>query len=309
MPYCEGMARVFAAADVGSNTVHLLVAGVDGARVSRLRNESEWLSLGEIVSREGRIPPAEEARLIGVLKSYRATATSFKAEGLYVFATEAMRLASNHDQVIERVQREAGVTIELITPRREAELSRLGSTIDTPVPSPAGLIEVGGGSAQVARCDDEAITDEASLPLGTGRLIAAHGLTQPSTPDQVARLTAAVRAEAVRVAEFGPVECVVASGGVARGLWRALHPDGDKSLAREELEYAAWAARRLSIDAICGRFGVKAKRAATLLPGATVFLELLSVLGQDTMRLSEFGVREGAVLEMARGRLEAACRA
>lgn len=308
MSYFDHMARVYAAADVGSNTVHLLVAAVEGNRVSRVRNESEWLSLGEIVSREGRIPASEEARLINVLKAYRSTSNSMKAERLYVFATEAMRLATNHDQVLERVHREAGVSIDLITPRREAELSWRGTGIDSRGPCPAALVEVGGGSAQVALCDDETISDEVSLPLGTGRLIAAHGLTQPASPEQVERLTKMATLEAERVASFGPVERIVASGGVARGLWRALHPDGIKNLTREELAYAAWAAQRLSIDTICARFGVKSKRAATLLPGATVLLALLDALGRDTIQISEFGVREGAVLEMARGRLEP-CRA
>ncbi|MFX8562016.1 hypothetical protein ABTM00_20000, partial [Acinetobacter baumannii] len=47
---------------------------------------------------------------------------------------------------------------------------------------------------------------------------------------------------------------VVASGGVARGLWRALHPDGDPSIHRNELDYVAWASARLSSQRTATRF-------------------------------------------------------
>ena len=97
----------------------------------------------------------------------------------------------------------------------------------------------------------------------------------------------------------------MASGGVARGLWRALHPDGEKRLHRAELEYLAWSVQRLTIDRAINRFGVKAKRVGTLLPGAMVYLALMERFDLTEMSVSEFGVREGAILEMARGKVEA----
>jgi exopolyphosphatase / guanosine-5'-triphosphate,3'-diphosphate pyrophosphatase len=91
----------------------------------------------------------------------------------------------------------------------------------------------------------------------------------------------------------------VASGGVARGLWRALHPDGDKTLSMEEIEYMAWAAARLPIDRIITRFGVKTRRAGTMLAGALVYRALMRHFNFKEMIVSEFGIREGAVLKMA----------
>jgi len=90
-------------------------------------------------------------------------------------------------------------------------------------------------------------------------------------------------------------------GGVARGLWRALHPDGEKRLALAEIEYLIWATERLSTERIIERFNVKPKRAGTLLPGALVYLALMRKFGVAELAISEFGVREGAILNMAKG--------
>ena len=99
-----------------------------------------------------------------------------------------------------------------------------------------------------------------------------------------------------------PAVRMVASGGVARGLLRVLHPDGDPVLAVPEIEYVRWAAARLSQEQIVRRFSVKGKRAATLVPGAIVYLELMNALGHPYVSVSEYGVREGAVLEMVERR-------
>jgi exopolyphosphatase/guanosine-5'-triphosphate,3'-diphosphate pyrophosphatase len=292
------MPRVLAAADIGSNTVHLLVASFDGNRLSRIRNESDWLSLGEVVSREGLVPDAHRQRLITTLASFKASAQAAKAERFYVFATEAMRQAANHDEVLVEIQSRLGLAVDIIPARREAELSRLGVMIDSKGQTPMLLIEVGGGSAQVARCEGDGITEEASLPLGTGRLIARASLEYPCRPHQLRLLEAEIDEHVERCRDFGEVLRIVSCGGVARGLWRALHPDGDRTVHAEELDYLAWSAARLPVETISVRFGVKLKRAATLAPGALVYRRLLDAFGHQTMTVSEYGVREGAILEM-----------
>ena len=92
---------------------------------------------------------------------------------------------------------------------------------------------------------------------------------------------------------------MVASGGIARGLIRALHPDGDKALHAYELDYAVRTAQGLSIDALTRRFNVKQKRAQSLLPGGTVYRAILRHFGLESMVVSEFGVREGLIMEAA----------
>lgn len=296
------MARILAAADIGSNTAHLLVAATDGDIVMRIDNLNEWIPLGELVARQGEIPKEYADQLVGVMKEFRRVAAAKRADKIYVFATEAMRVASNHSSVLKRIKTETGISVDLIPPQREAELSFIGVRLDTKEMEPDLMFEVGGGSAQVAVVTGKGIQEELSLPLGTGRIIANSGMVTPCTPEAKQRAREYIDQTLVACdLQASPKPRAIASGGVARGLWRALHPDGEKRLAREEIGYLIWATERLSLERIIERFNVKPKRAGTLLPGAMVYEALMDRFGLTEIMVSEFGVREGAILEMANG--------
>lgn len=289
---------ILAAADIGSNTVHLLIGDTDGLIVRRLVNESDWLSLGEVVSRQKKIPAAESDLLLATLARFQQLTKTHKAERFYVFATEAMRVAENHEAVLERLRKALKIKVDLITPEREAELSWRGVQIDAESVGPTALIEIGGGSAQVALCDGERVQKDISLPLGTGRLIAQTRLSYPCDPVEVEQLTELINRIVEPIKTLDTPRRAVASGGVARGIWRAIHPDSDREVHVEELRYIEWVCQRLTVERIALRFNVRSKRAQTLLPGAIAFRRLLEELNQESMMISEYGVREGALIEM-----------
>jgi exopolyphosphatase/guanosine-5'-triphosphate,3'-diphosphate pyrophosphatase len=298
------MARVLAAADIGSNTAHMLLAATDGYLVTRLDNRNEWIPLGETVSRKGVIPDEIVEQLVLALKEFRRVASNQRAEGFYVFATEGMRMAANHGEVLGHLKSETGIEVDLISPRREAELSFLGISLDTRHVDATLLFEVGGGSAQIAEIDDGALTDQISLPLGTGRVIATAGLRNPCPPTEFKLAENYVKRQLRHCSIRQQGGAAVLSGGVGRGLWRALHPDGEKLLAIDELRYMEWSASRLTIDRLVHRFDVKTKRAGTLLPGALIYRCLMEHFDLEEVFVSEFGVREGAILEMAQGKVK-----
>ncbi len=299
------MAEVYAAGDIGSNTAHLLIAASDGELVMRLENYNEWVSLGEVVARKGKIPTELVDQLVLALKEFRRMAESRDAKGFYIFATEALRKAKNTDHVLGRIRDEAGVSVDLIKPSREAELGLRGVLLDSQKTEANLLLEVGGGSAQVATLAGEDLGDKVSLPLGSGRVIAEAAIEYPCDAAALVRAERYLERELARCDIRVGSPSVLANGGVARGLRKALHPDGDRMLYLEELDYAVWACSRLSLDRIVERFRVEGKRAATLLPGALIYRALLRHFNADRMQVSQFGVREGAILEMAQGRLQA----
>lgn len=298
------MTRLFAAADIGSNTAHLLVAATDGELVMRVDNLNEWIPLGETVARRGEIPKETADALVLAMREFRRTAESRKAERLYVFATEAVRIARNSDAVLARIKRETGVTVEVVTGAREAELSLRGVSLDSRHSGANLLIEVGGGSAQIGRLDGDGFTALCSLPLGTGRVIAESSVTNPCPDFALAAAQRYVRAQLAKCTIEPPGGLAVVCGGVARGLWRALHPDGEKPLFPFELDYLLAATARLPVDRVVNRFSVKTRRAATLLPGAIVYSEILKHFKIEAVLVSEFGVREGAILDLAAGRIK-----
>ncbi|MEI7986958.1 MAG: hypothetical protein WCI55_15130 [Armatimonadota bacterium] len=297
------MVRTFAAADIGSNTAHLLVAATDGELVMRVDNLNEWIPLGEVVSRLGEIPKDVMEMLTLAVKEFKRIATSKKVDGFYVFATEGMRMARNHTEVLEKIYRETGVKVEIISPAVEAQLSFRGTQLDTRNLGAKILFEVGGGSAQVAIIEDDKIIDQVSLPLGTGRIVAETGIANPCPEYALVAANNYIKRKLQECPLKVQSKLAVASGGVGRGLWRALHPDGEKVIAKYEIEYLRNSVEAMSVDRIGSRFSVKQKRAGTLLPGTLVYLALMNHFGVEACVISEFGVREGAILEMATKRM------
>lgn len=298
------MPRILAAADLGSNTAHILVAEVGGRElVRKVSDANDWISLGEIVSRLGYIPESTLEQLRRALAGFRRLAHLHRAEALYVFGTEALRKAENRDEVLSYLRDETGIAVDLIAGEREAELGLKGAWIDGAGEVPLLLVEVGGGSAQIARCQSgPTIESENSLPLGTGTLIGQFGLGQPASSRVVSQVWDHIR-DQVSAVSLAPCVRMLACGGVARGLWRAVHPDGDPTLYDFELEYLIEASQRLPVEAIAQRFDVKLKRAATLLPGALVYREAMRLGGFRTMQVSRYGVREGALIDLLAGRI------
>jgi len=293
------MPTVLAAADIGSNTVHLLVANIGLTGLQRLSNDSEWLSLGQVVSHTGEIPKEIVGRLVSTLTEFKAKAKSLDAGGLYVFATEAVRKAKNHKEVLRFVRKETGLEVDVITPRREAELGLKGALLDCPKQGKFLFAETGGGSVQVAICDGLEILEETSMPIGTGVLIdQAEGATK-----SVEAMKETIEKAISEIPNNESVAQILASGGVARGLWRALHPDGDPIIHQEELEFLRWSTSRLNQKTISNRYRVKGKRAVTLLPGSLIYLALMRKFQTSELTVSQFGVREGAILELSQGKI------
>lgn len=293
------MPRVLAAADIGSNTAHLLVAEVQGDRFKRLANVSEWLSLGEVVSREGHLPSGVVDQLVATVTSFQRVAQEKGSEDLYFFATEAMRSAANHREVLKTIRQRTGVEIDIVSPQREAELTLRGVRADCAGESPFLVVEMGGGSMQVALCTASGLVKDTSLPIGTGVLIARAGLEQPATLAGGEALQSIVAQAVDSLGARWSTRRLVVAGGVARGIWRALHADGDRTLHLREFDHLAWSSARLTLPHVVARFRVKPKRAQTLYPGSVAYAAVLRWAGHDSVRVSEYGVREGAVLELA----------
>ncbi len=298
------MSRIFAAADIGSNTAHLLIAAAQDDLVTRIDNFNEWIPLGEIVARHGTIPKDMVSQLINAVREFKKMAAQKNAVEMYVFATEGMRMAQNYPAVLSKIEKETGIKVDIIAPIREAELSLKGVMLDCRHFRIDCLFEVGGGSAQIGRVKNGNLTESVSLPLGTGRIIAQSGLRNPCPDLAFEAASSYIEATLEKCTISGPSDRAVISGGVGRGLWRALHPDGEKNISRQELEFLIWSTRRLSIDRIIERFNVKPKRAGTLLPGALIYKALMDRFETDELIVSEFGIREGAMLEMAARRIK-----
>src|SRR6202162_928358 len=189
-----------AAVDIGSNTVHSLVADVVRGKLEDVAHYVEEPELGPYVARTGAIGSRSKVA-IQALRSVVARARSHDFEVLIAGATQAVRQGTDRDAFVREASRAIGVPVHIIPAQREAELSFLGVASRHAVRREGAMGDLGGGST--AR--------SATLPIGSGVLASTY-LSDPPKPEERARLRKAALRELTRAPE-GEVERLVATGG------------------------------------------------------------------------------------------------
>ncbi|WP_320784569.1 Ppx/GppA phosphatase family protein [Streptomyces sp. CRN 30] len=295
--------------DVGSNTVHLLVVDAHpGARPLPAYSYKVELRLAQLLETDGAIGAAGVDRLIAVVKEALQAAEDKGVEDLLPFATSAVREADNADEVLARVRTETGVELAVLTGAEEARLTFLAARRWFGWSAGKLLVlDIGGGSLEIAYGMDEEPDAAVSLPLGAGRLTAGRLPGDPPDPDDVRALRRDVRAEIARtVGEFtrlGAPDHVVATSKTFKQLARltgaARSADGlyvQRELKRTSLE--DWVPRLAGMTTAerSELPGVSESRAGQLVAGALVAEAAMDLFGVESLEICPWALREGVIL-------------
>jgi exopolyphosphatase / guanosine-5'-triphosphate,3'-diphosphate pyrophosphatase len=292
--------------DVGSNTVHLLVVDAHvGAQPWPAYSHKTELRLTEHLDDAGAVTPAGTGQLVTLIREALAIAEDRGVENLLAFATSAIREASNVHQVLGEVNDETGVDLQVLSGAEEAQLTFLAVRRWFGWSSGRLLVvDIGGGSLEIAVGMDEIPEALVSLPLGAGRLTRDWLLGDPPSVEQVRELRRYVRAEIARhIREFttaGRVDRVVATSKTFRQLARiaGAAPSSDGPYVRRQwLPRLAGmtASERAQLD------GVSQGRAPQLLAGAIVADAAVDLLGVEALDLCPWALREGIILRRLDG--------
>ncbi|MFH8589159.1 Ppx/GppA phosphatase family protein [Streptomyces celluloflavus] len=295
--------------DVGSNTVHLLVVDAHpGARPLPAYSHKAELRLAELLDADGAISDAGVARLETTVREAMQVAEDKGVEDVLPFATSAVREAANAEEVLRRVAQETGVKLAVLSGEDEARLTFLAAR--RWLGWSAGrllVLDIGGGSLEIAYGLDEEPDAAASLPLGAGRLTATALPGDPPDADDVRALRRRVRAEIARevsyFTRYGSPDHVVGTSKTFKQLARiagaARSADGlyiQRELSRKTLE--EWVPR---LAGMSGRDraalpGVSEGRSRQLLAGALVAEAAMDLFGVETLDICPWALREGVIL-------------
>jgi exopolyphosphatase / guanosine-5'-triphosphate,3'-diphosphate pyrophosphatase len=295
--------------DVGSNTVHLLVVDAyPGARPMPAFSHKTELRLADHLDNGSSLSGRGETSLRGLVEEALRIAEDKGVEDLIAFATSAVREAVNGEQVLARIREQTGAQIDVMTGRDEARLTFLAARRWFGWSSGRLLIiDIGGGSLEVASGIDEEPEAVASLPLGAGRLTRDWTSTDPPSAQDVRRLRKHVRAEIARgtggMLRQGPPDHVVGTSKTFRQLARiaGAAPSAEGPYVKRVLRHSdvAALAQRLPTMSQAERLrmpGVSASRVQQLPAGAIVADAILDLLGIDQIELCPWALREGVIL-------------
>src|SRR5437763_2901335 len=198
-----------AAVDIGSNTVHVLVADVVRNRLEDVAHYVEMPELGPHVARTGAIGSRGQT-VIRALRAVLAQAAKHNYDHLIAGATEAVRVATDGDEFARRAGEAIGTPLHVISARCEAELSFLGVASRHAARREWVMVDLGGGSTEVAIGRAREMVRWASLPIGSG-VLAARYFADPPGPEDRARMRRAAPRELPQAPD-GEVERLVATG-------------------------------------------------------------------------------------------------
>ncbi|MDT0546727.1 MULTISPECIES: Ppx/GppA phosphatase family protein [Streptomyces] len=295
--------------DVGSNTVHLLVVDAHpGARPLPAHSHKAELRLAELLDDGGAIGSHGVDRLIAVVKEALQAAEDKGVEDVLPFATSAVREAANADEVLARVAEETGVELCVLTGEEEARLTFLAARRWYGWSAGKLLVlDIGGGSLEIAYGMDEEPDAAVSLPLGAGRLTAGWLPGDPPAPEEVRALRRHVRAQIARIvgdfSRHGAPDHVVATSKTFKQLARiagaARSTEGlyiQRRLTRQALEQWVPKLAAMPVDRREQLPGVSEGRAPQLLAGALVAEGAMDLFGVDALEICPWALREGVIL-------------
>lgn len=294
--------------DVGSNTVHLLAVDAHpGARPLPAHSHKAELRLAELLDADGAIGPEGVDRLIDVVTKALQAAEDKGCEEVLPFATSAVREASNADLVLARVRNETGIDLAVLTGEEEARLTFLAARRWFGWSAGKLLVlDIGGGSLEIAFGMDEEPDAAVSLPLGAGRLTAMLP-GDPPDPQDVKALRRHVRAQIARTvgefSRFGKPDHIVATSKTFKQLARiagaARSAEGlyvQRDLSRKSLEEWVPKLAAMTVEQRAELPGVSEGRARQVLAGALVAEAAMDLFDAAELEVCPWALREGVIL-------------
>lgn len=294
--------------DVGSNTVHLLVVDAHrGAHPTPMSSEKWVLRLAEQV-KNGKLTRSGADVLADTVKEAKRAAVNLGCQDIMAFATSAIRDASNSSEVLQRIRRDTGVDVRVLSGEHEARYTFLA--VRRWYGWSAGrllVFDIGGGSLELATGVDEDPEVAVSLPLGAGRITREQLGGKPPDRARVAELREwldeQLAAPVKKLRKPGPPDRAVATSKTLRTLSRlsGAAPSSAGLRTRRTLTDAGLRQviafiSRMTADDLAELEGVSASRAHQLVGGALVAEAAMRALGVVELEICPWALREGVIL-------------
>jgi exopolyphosphatase / guanosine-5'-triphosphate,3'-diphosphate pyrophosphatase len=301
--------------DIGTFTCRLLIADVrsghTSGRLIEVRSERQILRLGEGVDQTGQLSVAAMDRVLQCLKEWRKLIDDFHVDAAAVVATSAVRDAANGAEFLDRVKREAGFEVELISGEEEARRTMLGVRSGLPLDVPNVLaLDIGGGSTEFILDRPEQPPIVRSIDIGVVRLCERLLHHDPPADDEVQQAREWVaRGAKASVADMGNYQTATFVG--TAGTITSLAAMAQKLPSYEPAKIHNYILNLNTIRDLeqtllsqkkadrAGLPGLENGREEVIAAGAIIIRTIMETLGVSECLVSDLGLREGILLNLA----------
>lgn len=300
-----------AAIDIGSNTIHLVVARCQVDDLEIVVDEVEMVRIGESVTASGAISPQKRDAALKTLQAYKRLAEQQDAHPILVVATEAIRKATNSSEFLADVKRETGLDVQLIDGNVEATLTFYGATYELAKQRNAadglevGVMDLGGGSTELVTAQGEQITWRTSLPIGSGWLHDRYLPANPPTVDEIELAQTFLQTYLQGIHPADEPRALIVTGGSANSLLLLAQlalglDEAEMRLTDEMLAHCEAILHSLSAEEVTERYQQPSGRAKILPAGLLIIRAVMERFQLNEIRVSPHGIREGTLLAYTR---------
>lgn len=286
--------NTYAAIDIGSNAVRLLIKRVEIAENSQPHFTKMLLlrvplRLGFDVFSKEKISEQKEKNMIRLMKSYRHLMKIYNVNKYRACATSAMRDAQNGMSIIKRIEKKTGIRIEIIDGQEEAKMiynnhieymeDRHGNYM---------YVDVGGGSTEINLLSQGQLVCSRSYNIGTVRI-----LSNAVKPREWERL----REDMAELALSYPGTNIIGSGGNINKLYRLTEKKDKKQLRMQVtvLRSLYDDLQNLSVEERIEKYNLKADRADVIVPAGNIFLTIADIIGANYIYVPVIGLSDGII--------------
>ena len=284
----------YAAIDIGSNAVRLLIKSIDREAVQEKKIKKVMmlrvpLRLGFDVFSIGELSEKKADKLRRLMKAFRQLMKIYDVDDYRACATSAMRDARNGRTIIKKIEKDTGIRIEIIDGQEEARMiynnhiecmeDRLGNYM---------YVDVGGGSTEINLLTNGELVWSASYNIGTVRMLS--NAVKEGTWQQMEE-------ELMKVTEGVAAINIIGSGGNINKLFR-LADKKDKKLQRlpvSSLQTVYDVLKPLTPEERVEAFSLKQDRADVIVPAAEIFLKIAEVVHAEYIYVPVIGLSDGII--------------
>ncbi len=308
---------ILAGIDIGTNTLRLLIVDTGPGYFRELISDRRITRLGQDTDRCGVLTHEAMERSFNALVSFQKSIQHQGARHISVIGTSALRRAKNASVFIDRVRKQTGLVVRVVSGEEEARLTLLGvqQCLATPndmssnILSAALVMDIGGGSTEIILTHTDRKPVIASLSLGAVYLYDAFIKHDPPSPEDLARLRNSIHKEldtsagtfqsAMNSICIGTAGTITTLAAISQGLARYDAEKINRSVLTREFINAI--VTKLEASTLKERKkiqGLENGREDIILSGAIIAQEIMRRFGFYSMVVSDWGLREGIVIDL-----------
>lgn len=312
---------LLASVDIGSNTIRLLIGKVKDNRIVEVLSKRKITRLGNGINQAGRLQDKNIEASIAVLREFSSIISGHGVKHVKAVATSALREARNSDIFIEKVFADTGISIEVISGEKEAELILKGILLSLPdsksLPG-RGLdvdsllvIDIGGGSTEWIFYRDKHLVDMGSIPVGVIKLTESFIKTDPVSEADIKKLNRKIVSflDDLKIRIGHHIDSHTRFIGTAGTFTTIASIDlGLETYSREKIHLHRLSLNRLQdmskellalpLKERKNVRGMEPERADLIIPGIQFTIKTMEIFKVNELTVSDYGLLEGVLFEI-----------